>query len=135
MVVVQPNVVPHAASDWKQRMSQARTVEHGRRGFARHDRRERVRGMLERERRERREGFELGDRLEPAADVCAVPRPPRLDGPCHVRSPQERQRQYQEDQVVLPVVQLHQPMKRPDGRRGSTVACVDRLTQGTKPRG
>ena len=135
MRFVQLHVVPHAARGRQQRMTKAGAVEQGRRGRARHDRGERVRGMLECERRERRESLELGDRVEPAANVPAVPHAPRLDGPCHVRSPQERQRDDQEDQVVLPVVQLHQPMQRADGDGGSTVAAVDRVAQGAKPRG
>ena len=63
-----------------------------------------------------------------------MPRAPRFDRPRHVRAPEERQREDQEDQVVLPVVHLHQPVQRADGATRRELAGVDRLTQRSQPR-
>ena len=69
---------------------------------------------------ERRERLDFRDRVEPAPNVDAVPRPPGFDRPRQVRAPLQRRRDRHEDRVVLPVVQLHQAMEPPDRRRGGT---------------
>jgi hypothetical protein len=73
--------------------------------------------------RERRECLEFTGSLEPSPDVSAVFAPPRFDRPRDVRAPHERERQHQEIQVLLPVVQLDELMQRPNrARRGDPLS-------------
>ena len=66
---------------------------------------------------ERRERFELADRVEPQAHVTAVRAAPFFDRPRDVRAPHEGQREDQEEEIVLPVVQLDQAMECANGAR------------------
>jgi hypothetical protein len=57
---------------------------------------------------------------------------PFLDGPRDVRSPHERYREDQEEEVVLPVVQFNHSMERMDGARCRSAAALEVTLKGNK---
>src|SRR5262245_21151460 len=60
---------------------------------------------------ERRESFELADRVDPQSQVTAVCPAPLFNRPRDMRAPHQRQRKDQKEQVVLPVVQLDEAVQ------------------------